>query len=692
MSNLLTATKYASQGKLGELEKIFFSDTDYYVSCDEFSPHSAWSILLVCLPETTPAAQYKHLVTRLHKKLYDTKSSGLLSIEPVEDNEEAELQVKEYIHQECQRRGWTAATHQNIDWYSLWLKLRIELVDRYCGESQLLQPDWIYVLLDDAPPAGLEWYRGIANVVIQYRHITKEWVYIADFEQADPKKNVETLLASSKSNFDTAFQLCKDFLDYMGNWDPLQDWIRRNYTNIRLLSNIPATYNDGIDRDLIAACILNVDPDWAAVRTIISRVTEGQQDGDQDSTGEQDETQSHIQAVDAEDFAGLAAKVSLSNKFLAALQNAVSISSVLDVPLRTILLASHNSVEDSKQLATAYIKNDTIDWIQLEPRLSTLLAVFKLVDQDWARRLILKHSLATGRFDIVQAHFADDTELENLALEQFRVSFEMATNPSPRNVHLIQARTCIDMCSNPTSVRVVQARAQMTSVADLARHSVKLRPAQIVGMPVMDVVDHALHQDASLYKDFDTCYAIASMLDSTVDDQDVKLLCVQRALSKLDFDTAYKYAVDDDDVTWPILLEVGNYASSQSGYSLDRLSQVLSLQTDLLAHVLQTCPQSRLVEVLSVWKCRDMELKDTLQELKTTPSPSATPALASFPNAAAPLKNLLASSQSQSPSPSPLSEGNGTSGIAGHRKRDQFSSILKSGIGWMVGASEQDMA
>lgn len=595
--------------------------------------------------------------------------------------------MQHYLELECQRKGWTQpalnACIPNSDWYSLWLRLRIEIVDEYCGESQALFPDWIYILLDDAPSAGLEWYRGIANVVMRYRQITKKWVYITEFEHADASENVQALLEnmSGSTSFAECFQLCKDYLDYIADWTPLQEWIKKNYTNVRLLSAIPATFDDSINRNLLAACILTVNPDWAAITSIIETVGEIEQGEDEDAGDDSEESsQSYIQSVQSEDFDAVSRSLPLTPAYVKNLKNVAIIASILDVPLRTVILASTN-VQDSKSLVETYISSDKIDWASLDSQLSIVETVFPQIDAKWAQLAVLKRCLAASRFDVIKAHLSDCPELESMALDQFKLSFDLATNPNPRNVHLIQAKACIDVCDNPTSPRVVQAKSQMMSVTDLARHSVKLPPAQIISMPVTEVISHALHQDASLYKDFDTCYAIASMLDPNVSDEDIKMLCVNRALSKLDFDTAYSYAIEEDS-TWPVLFAVGNFASSQSGYSSTRLSQVLSLQTDLLANALQSCPQTQMVEVLSVWKCRDMELKDTLDDLRNSPTPPSTAP------SALPFKNLLSgantSQEFSSSSPSPTGQQ--------QRKRDQFSSILKTGIGWMVGATEQDMA
>ncbi|ANB12619.1 hypothetical protein AWJ20_878 [Sugiyamaella lignohabitans] len=418
MERLILAAQLASLGKLDSLRTLFASEREYFILGDPFSPHSAWSILLLLVPETTDPADYLPLVSDIRANGLEPDASIIpetgITNELVVNLPESQIQLRvsrllSELRAQSSEFGWQTSNshsfngnngiknsngHTEINGdgvdvnakddgsqleqrfisdnvYTQWLKCRLRAIDRCCG-----QLDWFVPLLANAPEAVQDWYYGTANVVNQYRALyasSPDQFSLQSFEQTPPEENICHLLSST-----SATRVARDFeklvvpyISYLNAWEhSLNKWIAKQAESNLFEILVPLSevnQSSVLETPLLAACYLHPGhgiKDFETIRNIYQGIFTSQRTSvSGDESKKLQDVEILTSPIDSYDFESLLLSPRTkpdqqSLRVLLQTVNSCEVLSSIGLPANikyVVKMQTSSTVEEKKELALKYL-------------------------------------------------------------------------------------------------------------------------------------------------------------------------------------------------------------------------------------------------------------------------------------------------------------------------------------------------
>ncbi|KAK0208143.1 secretory pathway protein Sec39-domain-containing protein [Desarmillaria ectypa] len=384
---------------------------------------------------------------------------------------------------------------------------------------------------------------------------------------------------------------------------------------------------------------------------------------------------------------------------------------------------------------------------------SDLRGAFGLLSQEEVTRIFFNGLLISGKFDIAKAllqsnrniSVLDATTIEDVCLTCVREFYDNASSGSYKVGDMKLAYECLDVPHTSDRIRkekeFIEATSRLSSFNVMSRPGIPISPIEIrLTKDRLSLVSRVLSTNADAYKHTEVILELVHMLgfrgDVTAEVKTLAMLA-DTALQNEDFTRAYQTSErmvntvlalrssnadaskvqEASEVCWVACFQLGRQAE------FDDVGKKLSL----LGRSLELCPPEQLHDVLTAWRRlerEDIELRETRLSQRQRAGGAAvprkraatadhhefslrsrladfhmpSPPLLSTPDAAALASRTFKTVAASFPFRGrPRSHLDDETSRSGSRPRDgddvssQATRVFSKGIGWLLGADEEDL-
>ncbi|KAG7450655.1 Sec39-domain-containing protein [Guyanagaster necrorhizus] len=395
------------------------------------------------------------------------------------------------------------------------------------------------------------------------------------------------------------------------------------------------------------------------------------------------------------------------------------------------------------------------DMIKLSRRgNSDLRGAFGLLSQEEVTRTFFNGLLISGKFDIAKAllqsnrniSVLDTTAIEDICLTCVREFYDNASSGNYKVGDMKLAYECLDVPHISERIRkekeFIEATSRLSSFNVMSRPGIPITPIEIrLTKDRLSLVSRVLSSNADAYKHTEVILELVAMLgfrgDVTAEVKTLAMLA-DTALQNEDFTRAYQ--ASERMVNTVLVLRSSNANASKmqeasevcwvACFQLGRQPEFddVEKKLSLLGRSLELCPPEQLHDVLTAWRRlekEDIERRETRLSQrrraggaalprKRTPAADhhefslrsrladfhmPSPPLLSTPDAAALASRTFKTVAARFPFSRgrPRSHPDDETSRSGSRPRDgddvssQATRVFSKGIGWLLGAGEEDL-